>query len=422
MAGSLGEWKVSSNSDADSEGEVDGARGSDVSNGAGRESAVDESQRLEWEAMVGLQERQKQKHRKRTRRERDGESEGDDERSVNWKPEPFPEAIPTTEKKRRWREWKAQFLAVMELRGEKQQKRKALLLFACVGAEVQRVIQQEKMMEPPKEGEGGKPFFEVMLQRLDRHFDKFSDGSVEVRLFNDMKQSPTETAHEFHQRLLEQADICGFSEVEQLVRVRLIDGLRDKVVTEHAHMANLPSSEIVGMASRNEARRAAIAEPPRTQGRTESFRDDEIAAIAAAIRSKLPEKSGQYSERYRPYGSEDRQSRGRARQGSSFKPRERPFERPRGRPQRGFTNKRPGKSPDGVVKKEEAKEKPRRGQECERCLGRYTHRDGVCPAKTMECFKCGVNGHLAAACKEPEGANMVESDKDGKDEVEEWLR
>lgn len=367
-----------------------------------------------------------------TQRETDEESDGGDERSVNWKPEPFPSAIPTTEKKRSWREWKAQFVAMMELRGEKRQQRKALMLYTSVGPEIRRVIDQGKMMAPSKEDEGGQPFFDMMLKRLDEYFDKFSDGGVEVRIFHDMKQDATESAHEFYQRLMEQADICGFAGVDQLVRVRLIDGLRDKVVTEHAHMANLPSAEIVGMAARNEAKRAAaIVQPTKSGVRAEALREEDIAAIAAVVQGKMKGKSGGYSARYRPYDAEDRRARERdaaktrerPRERSRGRPRERSRERSRGRQRAGPSNGRPRKDGDGSRKESDGEGKRQGSRECPRCQDRFTHRtDGSCPAKGMRCYRCHGTGHLAAACKERDGANAVEYDKDAEEEVDEkWM-
>lgn len=397
---------------------------------AGQERVAKLTEAATLDGLAAMQERVEvgeknvKKKRPRTQRESDEESDGGDERSVNWKPDPFPPTIPTMEKKRRWREWKAQFVAMMELRGEKRQQRKALMLYTSVGPEVRRVIDQGKMMAPTKEDEGGQPFFDVMLKRLDEYFDKFSDGGVEVRIFHDMKQDATESAHEFYQRLMEQADICGFTGVDQLVRVRLIDGLRDKVVTEHAHMANLPSAEIVGMAARNEAKRAAaIVQPTKPGPRAEALREEDIAAIAAAVQGKMKGKSGGYSERYRPYGAEDRRARERDAAKTRERPRERSRERSRGRQRAGPSNERPRKDGDGSRRKPDGEGKRQGSRECPRCRDRFTHRtDESCPAKGMRCFKCRGTGHMAAACKERDGAYAVEYDKDAKEEVDEkWM-
>lgn len=351
----------------------------------------------------------KGKKKKRSVSSESSSSGGRDESgSTQWgkgiKPDPFPKSVPPTEMNRRWREWKTQFMVVLELRGRAKQRQKALLLFASVGAEVQKIITQNQMLGKPSEDKEGSACFDELVRRLDKYFAKFSDPGVEIKVFNEMKQGTDETAHGFHQRLVEQANICGIASYEQLFRARLIEGLRDRRVTEHAYMTNASSKLIIDMATRNEARQV-VAKPDTAAGASleSQVRAEDVAAVTERKRGS----SDGANRRFQPY---ERRSGGNMRGSRSEHP---PW---RGRDRRDAGR---GRARGTGVKAEG----PEPSKACGRCKGTLSHYDGRCRAAEMKCYACARKGHIAVACRE-KSVNAVEGEAAGarvKDEVTEWM-
>ena len=81
-----------------------------------------------------------------------------------------------------------------------------------------------------------------------------------------------------------------------------------------------------------------------------------------------------------------------------------------------------GKEPVGAVnqKKPEARNRPTHQARCPKC-DRGHNKDKVCPADNLECFNCGLKGHVARVCRKKKtgGAKSVEEKKDASEDKEE---
>lgn len=165
---------------------------------------------------------------------------------------PFPPSVPTAQKFETWMDYRKKLRIQFEQCGNVSQRFLATLLYTNVGEEVERIISSRNMMPEINEVAEDFPHFEHLVEQLDNYFRSLSDSTVNYNILTSMEQKPEESAHDFHTRIIRQAETCGMSDT-QAIRNQFIKGMRDR---EHAIRAFTDGTElnaVVAAASRRES-------------------------------------------------------------------------------------------------------------------------------------------------------------------------
>lgn len=190
-------------------------------------------------------QRQPQKRRK----------QGDSTKFI--KPDPFPTGVPHEARWSTWLDWKVQFDAALAVSGSLSQNQMANHLFLSVGAELRQIINAYALKPDPSQVSEDFPFYDKLLEGLDKYFEGSSDATVDIKNLMEMSQKESESVRDFHVRLMLQARVCfkrnfSSSEYSTLLRDRLVGGLRDREVANMAFLNEWDVEKVVEVASRSE--------------------------------------------------------------------------------------------------------------------------------------------------------------------------
>lgn len=171
----------------------------------------------------------------------------------------------------------------------------------------------------------------------------------------------------FYARLKTKVQLCRYSpnDQERFVRSQLLKGMTNRELAKAARTFGYDAAFVVQSASRSEA-----------FGRESS--SDNISEGTVQEVSRTPNTPRSY-QRPRPFGQRPNRNTDYNNQQSSRAP---------------FRN---NAHPRGRLGK--------RGR-CSRC-DRPAHKGEECPAKTQDCYRCGMRGHFAVTCRRKE-ANVTE--------------
>lgn len=282
--------------------------------------------------------------------------------------QPFPKDVKAADKLFRWKYW----MSTMELALEKAnifgQRERAVEVSLAAGEEVGIIIMTEGLMVKPEDVQSGFRFYDYLTAGIADFFGRLTDGSVNAREFNKLKQGANETARDYALRAKLAAQKIGLDN-KALITANFIDGIADSSARDWATSFNMSMEEALTMMTRREN------QPSKTPQWNASQRDEAPLAVALVRKRKSSPEHDRSSER-----SNSR---------SVKKEREDRSERDNRRG--NFGNKPP----------------------CKRC-GRHEHRGPMCPAERAKCHNCGKIGHFGIVCNAREVRNVYTSAQDIK--------
>lgn len=280
------------------------------------------------------------------------------------KPEPFASGVAHDIRWSTWIDWKVQFEAALSVSGELSEHQKANHLFLSVGGELRQIVNAYGLKPEPSQVPLDYPFYEKLVEGLDKHFEGTSDATVDIKNLMSMVQKEGEPVREFHVRLMLQARVCfkksfATGDYSGLLRDRLVGGLRDKEIANMAFLNEWGIEKVVEVASRGETlqlnKKALVEQKPIVE--VFEIDSDDPPNVAATRRSD----SASGTQRF----ARSRNER------SNF-----------GRPSRDGGD---GRDP------------------CKNC-GLVRHRPSLgCPAIGKPCRNCKRLGHFAVVCKDRRG-------------------
>ena len=172
--------------------------------------------------------------------------------------------------------------------------------------------------------------------------------------FDTVEQREGENTQAFFGRLLEEAELCEFgTEKDQRIKDRMLAGSNDEKFTDKVILENLNLEEAVNYASL-------------------------LTSLRAGKKSKAVNYTPRRDQANQPRSNQEAERR------ADF------------RPDRGYNQRyRPGSR----FTRDDSRNNQRYSQ-CVFCM--RTHTPGDCPAKDLECHKCGQKGHFIASnrCRE----------------------
>lgn len=338
----------------------------------------------ELEGYVGAPQGQSTAMNRQRGRPRTGESTSQREAGVNMsanttrgyqaklpKVKPFPEGVTPTAQLEQWDLWRDNFeMALERVEGTLSERDMAVELSLNIGEEVRKIISARGMLPKRQSVPEGFQFYRELVNGLEQHFQSLTDVSVDVTLFDGIRQKESETIMDFDMRLRLLAKRIKVNN-EHVVRKRLLEGMLDQAVAERALMDGISHNEVVKMVSRKEA----VAKCKR-EGPSPWLSQRPQTQVIAAIEKKIPETGTEERSRQR-----DERQVYQARQSSSGAGRGEDQARFQARPQS-----------ERQVKSREA-----RPGECRNCGMR--HGGGGCPAAGKSCNGCGKLGHFQYMCR-----------------------
>lgn len=200
------------------------------------------------------------------------------------------------------------------------------------------------------------PYYDNVVAKLESHFRSLTDESVDVAIFNNLKQGKAETALEYEFRVKQVAKRVNETN-EPMIRTRYLEGMNDKELSGRAFVDGTPLQDVVRMATRKEAIVAKNAE-------FSPWGVDPIAVAAIADNDD--------SSRWPAY-------------------------RPRGRMEQSRGYRRGGNSSFRAAEHSRRLSAQHEGTKCPNC-GIAQHRGSHCPATEARCFKCDKIGHFQYVC------------------------
>lgn len=278
-----------------------------------------------------------------------------------FKVEPFPKGIKPTDQLQEWNYWLCNFEMAIEKAGIIGQRPKAIELSLHIGEEMRRIIIAKGMMPSERSVNLEFPFYDNVVEQMERHFRSLTDESVDVAAFNSLKQGERETALEFEFRLQQLAKRMNETNTA-MIRTRYIEGLRDTELRNRAFVDGISLQETVKMATRKEAISAKVTEF------LPWHRDERAAVTVAAV------DRGDYGKRL-----DERD---------------------------GYLNTQQGRN-QGRKPERKAQDN---GEKCNQC-GVARHRFGKCPAVGKVCFDCNKIGHFRHMCPKKIRNVIVEGDR-----------
>lgn len=290
-----------------------------------------------------------------------------------FKVEVFPKGVKPTEQLQEWSFWLTNFEMATEKAGVTEQRARAIDLSLHVGEDIRKIIVMKEMLPSERSVPQGFPFYDNVVQKLEAYFHSLTDETVDVTIFNTMRQMEKETALEYEFRLRQVAKRIKVDNIP-VIRTRFIDGLRDKELKERAFVDGIPLEQVVMMATRKEAIDSKPQEfkPWGTEGIS-------VAAIAKPAQAVgTPTRSVQAPPG--PYTVSGRRDMGR-------------------NDRRGFQRFKPRHALTAGASRE---------NKCPNC-GVIQHRlVGHCPATNANCFDCVEVGHFRHMCTKKEVRAIVE--------------
>lgn len=278
-------------------------------------------------------------------------------------------------------DWTRKFKIITNEMGTIPQQRKADMLYVVAGGEIQEIITAKNML-PHSEHPSSEPIFDILMKKLDDHFKSLSDPSVNLMLFENIKQGKDEGARDFQVRVLRLAALCGMDKHELVLKERFIKGLQNAQLAEAAYVYNWSMEETAAAAARKEAWKSdgdkrTITSPLLVDG--------EKLLAAIENRSK-DDRTNRFTPIQRGSGNDNRYRGNSGRRENSDN---------RGsldrRGEGNFDKRRPGYQQQTGSQQKDT-------QRCRNC-GIMKHNKGVCPALGKECRQCGKTGHFQAVCQ-----------------------
>lgn len=270
--------------------------------------------------------------------------------------------FPPTVQFGKFRDWMKLVHAALGFAPDWDEKTKANWFSIVCGPNIRTIVSSYKL----ESASADKPFTDLVA-KLDEHFSRLTDPTLEYRAMGDCKQESGESANDFFIRLTQ---LTRYMNVDNdKLRTHFIANIRDERLRFLAIANSWSMQELVAAATRNE-----------TWAATEGIgnRDPPQSSIAAVTR----------------YPDRPNQSR----------PRDSAHRTASGRPHRQYGQ--PG------------------GSRCPKC-GIKQHKGDRCPAFGRSCLKCGQVGHFAIVCKNPSagtsapkgGVNQVSTSEDWSDSL-----
>lgn len=296
---------------------------------------------------------------------------------------PFPPGIELSMKWAEWIDFRRKLDITVKTFVGASQKDLAGFLFTNIGSELEDIIITRGLYPKPTVADKYFRYYDVLVDNIGEYFRKASDPAANMTRFYSMKQGPGETVHDFHTKLLKQAEVCGLRANYDAIRNRLIDGMTNRLLADRVYEDGKSVDEIVAVASRKEVERAKSV-VPQTFGRfDEQTKEVEVAALTTNRSSE-------------GWGQQKRNDyRGGARKAQTFPKR------------RGF---------------------PDNAKQCGKCGNAY-HKGGVCRAESKHdscgvklgihwffldgnCRRCGKPGHFEKVCRSaPAGVAAVMTER-----------
>lgn len=195
-----------------------------------------------------------------------------------------------------WKKWRETLEVALERANCTNQREMALELTLQIGQKGKELITANDFLKRVGDVPQDFPFYDDLAQKLTDHFKSFSDINIDVANFNSAKQGENEPIVEFHLRLKEAARKIGAVN-DSMVKARLIDGMRDRILSEQAYDQQYVIEKIVAVASRREA-----AEAKRKQNRDWKL-GTEMTVAAVSENCGPPQRGNAYrGQRFEPYG------------------------------------------------------------------------------------------------------------------------
>lgn len=288
------------------------------------------------------------------------------------KVDPFPKGTKPTDQYQEWNYWKANFEMAAEKAGLCDQRALSIELSLHIGEEVRRIIIAKDFLPAERSVGPDYPFYDAVVGKLDQHFRNLTDISVDIISFNKLAQAADETAQEFDMRLRMMAKRAQESNPVML-RTRLLEGLRDKDLSQRAYIEGFTHEEVVRMATRKEALSLATSRDF-TPWEVNPGRAQAVAAVKREEQQRKPDPG----------------SKGH---GRGNRPEVKPYAKERGR---------------------HARVEKLAGGRCAAC-GTAQHRTDRCPAESATCWKCKEVGHFQHMC--PRQIRSVDEYDDQRSEV-----
>ena len=234
-------------------------------------------------------------------------------------------------------------------------------LLYVMGRESEKIFSTFRFAPEGEDGEGRErdTDFETLCRKFDTYFGVKKNIIHERAIFQERRQKPDESVEEFYRALTALAEHCGYQDLDEQIRDRLVVGLKDQKTKEKLQLtADLTLLKALEISRQQEQIKAQMRDQKAgaadiDEARKFKHRHDSRSASA----SKLP-------------------GRGK---GKSF--------------QKSFS-------------------------ECDQCGGH--HAEGRCPARGERCRECNRKGHFRRKCfKLNKGAREVDADEHSHSESEE---
>lgn len=252
-----------------------------------------------------------------------------------------------------------------EKAGLSEQRHKAIELSLHIGDEIRRIIIAKEMC--PLNDDVGPDFryYDFVVSKLHAHFKSLTDETVDVAVFNSLKQGEKESALDFEMRLVMVAKRMNETN-EAMIRTRFIEGLRDKELRDRAFVDGIPLKQVVMMATRKEA----ILKKQKQEFVPWPSENRQALSVAAVAQDEAPprERPGSKSNDWKRTGGDGR-----------------------------YQREREYKQKSNAGSRFEKEKSQRGGTKCKDC-GVAQHREGRCPAIGAECFRCFEIGHFRRMC------------------------
>ena len=259
----------------------------------------------------------------------------------------------------RWKEWLRRyerFLVAMDVKDDT--RKRALLLYAA-GNEVEKVFATFSDVGEDKD-------CKKAVEKLNEYFSPKKNVLFETHKFRQLKQVTEETIDQYCTRHRQRAIICEFSNMENEIKIQLLEGCLSSRVRRKAIQDDLSLADILSYARSLEITDKAVKTLEEDCGNLASH-----SSAVNAIHNQQ-EKSGQYQQQTNRH-------------------------QPTTQYPTGNRYSYQSKNADQVKSREQQQDGKKL---CYNCGENYNAGHlSVCRAKGKSCFACGKQNHFAAMCR-----------------------